>query len=81
MQRAEYKTISVWGLNVRYVEAGDGPVVLLLHGLADSLLSWYCNVDALADAGVEPAGITILLRANARPDGADLAIAIRELES
>ena len=26
-------------------------MVLLLHGLADSLLSWYCNVDALADAG------------------------------
>ena len=51
MQRAEYKTIDVWGLNVRYVEAGDGPVVLLLHGLADSLLSWYCNIDALAEAG------------------------------
>ena len=54
MQQAEYKTISVWGLNVRYIdtgEAGDGPVVLLLHGLADSLLSWYCNVDALAGAG------------------------------
>ena len=51
MQQAEYKTISVWGLNIRYVEAGDGPVVLLLHGLADSLLSWYCNIDALADAG------------------------------
>jgi pimeloyl-ACP methyl ester carboxylesterase len=66
MQRAEYKRVDVWGLNVRYVdtgepgdarkasdsrEAGDGPVVLLLHGLADSLLSWYCNIDALADAG------------------------------
>ncbi len=54
MQRAEYKRISVWGLNVRYIdtgEAGGSPVVLLLHGLADSLLSWYCNVDALADAG------------------------------
>ncbi len=51
MQQAEYKTINVWGLKVRYVEAGDGPVVLLLHGLADSLLSWYCNIDALADAG------------------------------
>lgn len=51
MQRAEYKTTSIWGLNVRYVEAGDGPVVLLLHGLADSLLSWYCNIDPLAEAG------------------------------
>lgn len=51
MQQAIYKTADVWGLNIRYVEAGDGPVVLLLHGLADSLLSWYCNIDYLADAG------------------------------
>jgi len=54
MQRAEYKKTSIWGLNVHYVdtgEAGDGPVVLLLHGLADSLLSWYCNFDFLGDAG------------------------------
>ena len=27
-------------------------MVLLIHGLADSLLSWYCNIDALADAGI-----------------------------
>ena len=54
MQRAEYKKTSIRGLNVHYVdtgEAGDGPVVLLLHGLADSLLSWYCNIGFLADAG------------------------------
>ncbi len=51
MQQAEYITINVWALKVHYAEAGDGPVVALLHGLADSLLSWYCNIDALADAG------------------------------
>ncbi|MDA1128929.1 MAG: alpha/beta fold hydrolase [Chloroflexi bacterium] len=55
MKQAEHKTVDVWGLNVRYVEAGgqegNGPVVLLLHGLATSLLTWYCNIDALADAG------------------------------
>jgi pimeloyl-ACP methyl ester carboxylesterase len=54
MQRAEYNTTSVWGLNVRYVDTGkavEGPVALLLHGLADSLISWYCNIDFLADAG------------------------------
>ena len=26
---------------------------MLLHGLADSLLSWYCNIDFLADAGYQ----------------------------
>jgi 4,5:9,10-diseco-3-hydroxy-5,9,17-trioxoandrosta-1(10),2-diene-4-oate hydrolase len=51
MQQAEYKTFYVWGLHIRYVEAGEGPVIILVHGLADSLLSWYRNIDALADAG------------------------------
>ena len=51
MKRAQYYTASVWGMNVRYVQAGDGPVVLLLNGLAASLLTWYCNIDVLADAG------------------------------
>ena len=51
MKRAEHKTVSVWGLNIRYVQAGEGPVVVLLHGLAASLLTWYCNIDVLADAG------------------------------
>ena len=51
MQRAEYKEVSVWGVNVRYVQAGVGPPVLLIHGLGTSLITWYCNVDAVADAG------------------------------
>lgn len=51
MEQAEYKRADVWGINDRYVEAGDGPVVLMIHGLSDSLLSWYCNIDVLADAG------------------------------
>ena len=51
MQQAEYKTFYVWGLHIRYVEAREGPVIILVHGLADSLLSWYRNIDALADAG------------------------------
>jgi 4,5:9,10-diseco-3-hydroxy-5,9,17-trioxoandrosta-1(10),2-diene-4-oate hydrolase len=56
MQRAQYYTASVWGLNVRYIdtgsgEAGDRPVALLLHGLAASLLTWNCNIDALTEAG------------------------------
>ncbi len=51
MKRAEHKTVRIWGLNIRYVQAGEGPVVVLLHGLAASLLTWYCNIDVLADAG------------------------------
>ena len=51
MQRAESKSVKIWGVNVNYVEAGEGPTVLLLHGLGSSLITWYCNVDHLAEAG------------------------------
>ena len=50
MQQSVYKTSDVWGLNIRYLEAGDSPVVLMLYDLSDSLLSWYRNIDPLADA-------------------------------
>ena len=48
---AEHKYLKVDGVNVHYVEAGEGPVVLLLHGLASSLFTWYRNVDTLVSAG------------------------------
>jgi pimeloyl-ACP methyl ester carboxylesterase len=51
MQRADKNDVNIWGINIRYVQAGEGPVVLLLHGLGTSLITWYCNIDALADAG------------------------------
>ena len=51
MQRAQIKDAHVHGINVRYAVAGEGPAVLLVHGLASSMITWYCNMDALADAG------------------------------
>ena len=51
MQRAEHKNISIRGVNVRYVQAGQGPVVLLVHGLGASLITWCRNIDPLAEAG------------------------------
>jgi pimeloyl-ACP methyl ester carboxylesterase len=39
------------GINVRYLEAGEGPAVLLVHGLATSKVTWYCNIDALVSGG------------------------------
>ena len=57
MERAEHKRVSVWGLDVHYVQAPSGvsgpekPVVVLLHGLGTSLITWYCNIDPLVDAG------------------------------
>ena len=51
MQRARFERVEIDGVGVRYAMAGDGPVVLLVHGLASSMITWYCNIDALADAG------------------------------
>ena len=46
-----HKNIRINGTNVSYVQAGQGPVVLLLHGLGASKVTWTCNVEPLAQAG------------------------------
>ena len=51
MPGAERKYVNLDGTNVHYVEAGEGPAVLLLHGLGTSLVTWHQNVDPLVAAG------------------------------
>ena len=51
MDRAQHKDIVLNGVKVRYVQAGQGPVVLLLHGLGASLITWRRNIYPLAHAG------------------------------
>ena len=46
-----HENIVLNGTNVSYVQAGQGPVVLLLHGLGASRVTWSCNVEPLAEAG------------------------------
>ena len=46
-----HENIVLNGTNVSYVQAGRGPVVLLLHGLGASRVTWSCNVEPLAEAG------------------------------
>lgn len=41
----------VGGLKLHYVEKGQGPVVLLLHGFPEMWWSWRYQIDALASAG------------------------------
>ncbi len=47
----EHQTVNLDGVNVHYVQAGQGPVVLLLHGLGTSLATWRRNIQPLAEAG------------------------------
>lgn len=43
-------SLVVDGLRLRYTDVGDGPVVVLVHGIATSLESWRLVVGALARA-------------------------------
>lgn len=43
--------LRVGALRISYVDVGDGPVVLLLHGLGHSIHGWRKNVAPLATAG------------------------------
>jgi pimeloyl-ACP methyl ester carboxylesterase len=45
--RAE-KEVRIYGQKIRYVEAGSGPAVILLHGLGGNSTNWMLNINALA---------------------------------
>jgi alpha-beta hydrolase superfamily lysophospholipase len=46
--QAADKEVTVFGQKIHYVEAGSGPVVVLLHGLGGNTTNWAFNVPALA---------------------------------
>ena len=47
-QAAAGNSVRVFGANLHYVDAGSGPVVVLLHGLADDIGVWESVMPALA---------------------------------
>src|SRR3954454_7617817 len=47
----EVKTVEANGLRFGYLDAGEGPLALLLHGFPDSAYTWRHLLPALADAG------------------------------
>jgi pimeloyl-ACP methyl ester carboxylesterase len=51
MELAEHKYVNIKGVKVHYVEGGEGPAVLLVHGLGTSLITWHQNIDSLVGAG------------------------------
>ena len=59
MQRAQISDLRVDGINVRYAIAGEGPAVLLVHGLATSMITWCRNIDAVARAGFTAVAIDL----------------------
>jgi pimeloyl-ACP methyl ester carboxylesterase len=47
----EDRFVTVDGVRLHYVEAGEGPMVVLLHGFPEFWWSWRHQIPVLADAG------------------------------
>ncbi len=51
MEPWHHRTSHINGLRFHYVEAGSGPLVILLHGFPEFWYSWHHQIPALAAAG------------------------------
>jgi pimeloyl-ACP methyl ester carboxylesterase len=51
MAEIRHGTVEANGLEFAFIEAGEGPLVLLLHGFPDDAWTWSHQLDALAAAG------------------------------
>src|SRR5690606_8207659 len=47
----EVKTVKTEELPIQIRRAGEGPLVLLIHGFPDLSLAWHHQIEALAAAG------------------------------
>ncbi len=53
------QTANVNGVRLHYVEAGSGPLVLLVHGFPESWYSWRHQLTSLANAGFRAVAIDV----------------------
>ena len=54
-----HHTANVNGIRLHYVEAGEGPLVLMVHGFPESWYSYRHQLDALAAAGYRAVAIDV----------------------
>ena len=55
----KHLSIDAAGTRIHAVEAGEGPLVLLVHGFPESWYSWRHQLPALADAGYRAVAIDV----------------------
>lgn len=51
MNRIEHKIVESNGIKIHVAEAGEGPLVIMVHGFPETWYSWRNQIRALADAG------------------------------
>src|SRR5215467_6468656 len=51
MPDISHRTVETNGIHMHVAEAGEGPLVLFLHGFPESWYSWRHQLAALAEAG------------------------------
>jgi len=66
----ETKRITVRDVDFAYLEAGEGPLVLCLHGFPDHAPTWEPMLGALAEAGFR--GVAPWMRGYSPTGTADL---------
>jgi epoxide hydrolase 4 len=60
------------GIRLHYVEAGDGPLIVLLHGFPEFWFSWRLQIEPLAAAGFRVVAPDMRgYNLSSRPDGVD----------
>jgi pimeloyl-ACP methyl ester carboxylesterase len=53
------RTVKANGINIRIAEAGEGPLVLFVHGFPESWYSWRHQLQPLADAGYHAVALDV----------------------
>jgi pimeloyl-ACP methyl ester carboxylesterase len=59
LSQLRHDSAHVNGIRLHWVEAGEGPVVLLVHGFPESWYSWRHQLPVLADAGYRAVAIDV----------------------
>ena len=59
MAELKHRVVMTNGIRIHLVEAGKGPLVLMVHGFPESWYSWRHQLHALAAAGYRAAAIDV----------------------
>ena len=59
MAELKHRVVTANAIRIHLVEAGKGPLVLMVHGFPESWYSWRHQLHALADAGYRAAAIDV----------------------